>query len=139
MREPGSAIIAGQGTLGLEIAEQVPDVDAVIVPIGGGGLIAGVALALKTLKPRVQIIGVEPERAASFTAAMQAGRPVKVEVKPTLADGLSVPQVGENAFEAPEASAPETASLGDLDAASLEAPVEPFAEAGGRDGRNDGR
>jgi len=92
------AIIAGQGTLGLEIAAQVPDVDAVIVPIGGAGLIAGVALALKTLKPNVKIIGVEPERAASFTAAVAAGKPVQVEIKPTLADGLSVPQVGENAF-----------------------------------------
>ena len=92
------AIIAGQGTLGLEIAAQVPDLDAVIVPIGGAGLIAGVALAMKTLKPKVKIIGVEPERAASFTAALSAGKPVKVEVKPTLADGLSVPQVGENAF-----------------------------------------
>ena len=92
-------IIAGQGTLGLEIAAQVPDVDAVIVPIGGAGLVAGVGLALKTLKPGVKIIGVEPERAASFTAAMQAGRPVKIEVKPTLADGLSVPKVGGNAFQ----------------------------------------
>jgi len=91
-------IIAGQGTLGLEIVAQVPDVDADIVPIGGAGLIAGVALALKTLKPEVKIIGVEPERAASFTAAMQAGKPMKVEMKPTLADGLSVPCVGENAF-----------------------------------------
>jgi threonine dehydratase len=92
------AIIAGQGTLGLEIAGQVPDVDAVVVPIGGAGLIAGVALALKTLKPGVKIFGVEPERAASFTAAMQAGKPVRIEVQPTLADGLSVPQVGGNAF-----------------------------------------
>jgi len=91
-------IIAGQGTLGLEIAAQVPEVDAVIVPIGGAGLIAGLALALKTLKPAVRIIGVEPERAASFTAAVAAGRPVPVEMKPTLADGLSVPQVGDNAF-----------------------------------------
>jgi threonine dehydratase len=92
------AIIAGQGTLGLEIARQVPDVEAVIVPIGGAGLVAGLALALKTLKPRVQIIGVEPERAASFTAAQAAGRPVAVEVHPTLADGLAVPQVGKHAF-----------------------------------------
>jgi len=92
------AIIAGQGTLGLEIAAQVPEVDAVIVPIGGAGLIAGLALALKTLKPQARIIGVEPERAASFTAAVAAGRPVHVEMKPTLADGLSVPQVGDNAF-----------------------------------------
>lgn len=92
------AIIAGQGTLGLEIAVQVPDVDAVIVPIGGAGLVAGVALALKQLKPGVRIIGVEPARAASFTAAQSAGRPVAVEVQPTLADGLAVPQVGRNAF-----------------------------------------
>jgi threonine dehydratase len=92
------AIIAGQGTIGLEIAAQVPQVEAIIVPIGGAGLIAGVALALKTLKPKVKIIGVEPERAASFTAALAAGKPVAIEMKPTLADGLSVPKVGENAF-----------------------------------------
>jgi threonine dehydratase len=92
------AIIAGQGTLGLEIAEQVPDLDAVIVPIGGGGLIAGVALALKTLNPKVKIIGVEPERAGAFTAALRAGRPVRIETRPTLADGLSVAQAGGNAF-----------------------------------------
>ncbi|HWH71079.1 MAG TPA: threonine ammonia-lyase [Candidatus Sulfotelmatobacter sp.] len=92
------AIIAGQGTIGLEIAAQVPDLDAVIVPIGGAGLVAGVALALKTLKPAVQVIGVEPERAASFSAALAAGRPVPFDMKPTLADGLAVPKVGENAF-----------------------------------------
>ena len=91
-------IIAGQGTLGLEIAAQVPEVDAVIVPVGGAGLIAGVALALKTLKPGVQILGVEPKHAASFTAARAAGRPVPIAMKPTLADGLSVPKVGENAY-----------------------------------------
>jgi threonine dehydratase len=92
------AIIAGQGTLGLEVASQVPDLDAIIVPIGGAGLIAGVALALKTLKPKVKIIGVEPQRAASFSAACAAGKPVAVEMKPTLADGLAVPKVGVNAF-----------------------------------------
>src|SRR5438552_1555724 len=84
------AIIAGQGTIGLEITAQVPDLDAVIVPIGGAGMIAGLALALKTLKPEVAIIGVEPENAASFTAALKAGRPVDFDLKPTLADGLSV-------------------------------------------------
>ena len=93
------SVIAGQGTLGLEILDQVPEVDAVIVPIGGGGLIAGVALAIKSLKPGVGIIGVEPERAASFTAALAAGHPVPFELQPTLADGLSVPKVGDNAFE----------------------------------------
>jgi threonine dehydratase len=93
------AIIAGQGTVGLEIATQVPDMDAVIVPIGGGGLVAGIAMALKRLKPDVKIYGVEPTAAASFTAAMAAGKPVEIEMKPTLADGLSVPKVGANAFE----------------------------------------
>ncbi|MGO8835817.1 MAG: threonine ammonia-lyase [Limisphaerales bacterium] len=111
------AIIAGQGTLGLEIADQVPDVDAMVVPIGGAGLIAGVALALKTLKPGVKIIGVEPERAASFTAAMQAGKPVRVEVRPTLADGLSVPQVGGNAFAIARGLVDKTVLVGEHDIA----------------------
>lgn len=93
------AIIAGQGTIGLEVAAQVPDVESIIVPIGGAGLIAGIAIAIKALKPQATIIGVEPERAASFTAALAAGKPVRVEMQPTLADGLSVPKVGENAFE----------------------------------------
>jgi threonine dehydratase len=92
-------IIAGQGTLGIEIIEQVPDVDAVIVPVGGAGLIAGVATAIRQLKPGVTIIGVEPERCASFTAAIKAGGPVEVEAKPTVADGLAVTKVGKNAFE----------------------------------------
>jgi threonine dehydratase len=93
------AIIAGQGTIGLEVLKQVPDADAVIVPIGGGGLAAGVSLALKTLKPGIGVIGVEPERAASFSAALKAGKPITIEMRPTLADGLSVPKVGENAFQ----------------------------------------
>jgi threonine dehydratase len=91
-------IIAGQGTLGLEIAEQVPDLDAIIVPVGGGGLIAGIALALKTLKPNVRVIGVEPERAACFSEALRAGKPTRIQVSPTLADGLCVPRVGAHAF-----------------------------------------
>lgn len=92
------AIIAGQGTIGLEIARQVPDLEAVIVPIGGGGLIAGIALALRKLMPGVRIIGVEPGRAASWAAAVAAGYPVEIAMEPTLADGLSVPKVGANAF-----------------------------------------
>jgi len=82
----------------LEIVNQVPDLEAVIVPIGGAGLAAGVAVAVKQLKPSVTLIGVEPERAASFTAALKAGKPVQISMKPTLADGLSVPRVGDNAF-----------------------------------------
>lgn len=93
------AVIAGQGTMGLEIVEQVPDLEAIIVPIGGAGLIAGVALAIKTLKPNVMVIGVEPDRATSYLASLKAGGPVPVTVKPTLADGLAVSCVGKNAFE----------------------------------------
>ena len=92
------AVIAGQGTMGLEILEQVPNVDAIVAPIGGGGLIAGVALAVKSLRPQVKLIGVEAEHAPSFTAALAAGRPVMSETKPTLADGLAVGRVGDNAF-----------------------------------------
>jgi threonine dehydratase len=83
----------------LEILEQVPDCQAIVVPVGGAGLIAGVALAVKTLKRDVRIIGVEPEHVPSFTAALAAGGPVKVEARPTLADGLGVAQVGKIAFE----------------------------------------
>jgi threonine dehydratase len=91
-------VIAGQGTLGLEILRQVPDLDAVVVPIGGAGLIAGIALAVKSLKPRVQVIGVESRATASFSAASRARRPVTITPRPTLADGLAVSQVGGNAF-----------------------------------------
>jgi threonine dehydratase len=112
------AIIAGQGTMGIEILQQVPEVDAIIVPIGGGGLIAGVALAVKTLKPSVEIIGVEPVRAASYTAAVRAGHPVKIQMKPTLADGLSVPMVGANAFELARPRVDLTVLIGEHDIAS---------------------
>merc|ERR1719400_1809342 len=91
-------ILAGQGTMGLEILEQVPDLDAAVIPVGGGGLIAGVAKAIKTMKPGVKIIGVEPERCPSFIEAMKAGTPVKAYTQPSLADGLTVPTVGCNAL-----------------------------------------
>lgn len=91
-------ILAGAGTMGLEIMEQVEDVDAVIIPIGGGGLIAGSALAVKNMNPDVLVIGAEPERCPSFTKALEAGKPVTVKAESTLADGLAVPTVGVNAF-----------------------------------------
>lgn len=92
------AIIAGAGTIGMELLEQVPDMDAVIVPVGGGGLIAGVALAIKATHPDIDIIGVEPEHAASFTKAIEQGGPTATRLEPTLADGLAVPCVGDNAY-----------------------------------------
>jgi threonine dehydratase len=92
------AIIAGQGTLGLEILDQVKDIDAVIVPVGGAGLIAGVSLAIKNARPKTKVIAVEAENVGSFSAAVKAGKPAKIDLKPTLADGLAIPQVGANAF-----------------------------------------
>ena len=92
------AIIAGQGTMGLEIIEQVPDVDLIIVPVGGAGLIAGVSFAVKNLRSQTKIIAVEAENVASFSAALQSGKPTPIAMRPTLADGLAIPQVGDNAF-----------------------------------------
>ncbi len=93
------AIIAGQGTMGIEIVEQVPDLDAMIVPVGGAGLIAGVSLAVKALRPNAKIVAVEAENVASFSAALEAGKPTQITMHPTLADGLAIPQVGANAFK----------------------------------------
>lgn len=92
------AIIAGQGTMGLEILEQAPEVEAILVPVGGGGLIAGLALAVKTLRPEVRVIGVEAARSPSLTRALEAGQPIATPCQPTLADGLAVGRVGDNAF-----------------------------------------
>jgi threonine dehydratase len=91
-------IIAGQGTIGLEILKQVPDVDAIVCPVGGGGLIAGLSLAVKSLRPRVKVIGVESVSTGNFAAALRAGKPVTVARRPTLADGLATLTVGANAF-----------------------------------------
>jgi len=92
-------IIAGQGTMGLEILEDVPDVEAVIVPVGGGGLISGVGRAIKSLRPQVRIIGVEPENAPTLKASMIAGKVTRIETKPTLADGLAVAEIGSLCFD----------------------------------------
>lgn len=92
-------VIAGQGTVGLELIRQCrPAPDAVFVPVGGGGLIAGIALAVKTLSPRTRIIGVEPEGAASFAAALHAGRPLDIGPVNLFADGVAVRRVGEWPF-----------------------------------------
>ncbi|GAB1608459.1 uncharacterized protein LOC115214097 [Argonauta hians] len=91
-------ILAGAGTMGLEIVEQVPDMDYCIIPIGGGGLIAGSAVAIKFLMPKCKIIGVESESCASYTEALKQGKPMFTTPTSTLADGLAVPIVGFNAF-----------------------------------------
>ena len=89
-------VIAGQGTLAFEILEQVPDAEAIVVPVGGGGLMAGVSTVLHALKPSLQIIGVEPANAACFAAGLAAGMPVRVSTKFTLADGLAVAEAGRH-------------------------------------------
>lgn len=111
----GLEVIAGQGTIGLELIEQIPDLEAVVCPIGGGGLIAGVALAIKETKPNIKIIGVEPTHCASYIASLAAGHPVKFDTRPTLADGLAVPQVGSNAFAIAKDRVDEVVSVGEED------------------------
>jgi threonine dehydratase len=93
------AIMAGQGTVGLEIVEQMPDVEDVIVPIGGGGLIAGVAVAVKELRPSARVFGVEPTGAAVMRQSLDAGRPVRPEIVKTIADGLAAPMAGDLTFD----------------------------------------
>jgi threonine dehydratase len=82
------AVIAGQGTLGLEIMEDAPDLEAVLVPLSGGGLISGIALAVKTVNPHARVIGISMERGAAMAASLAAGRPVEVREERTLADSL---------------------------------------------------
>ena len=82
------AIIAGQGTLGLELLEEVPDLASVIVPLSGGGLVSGIALAIKAARPDAKIIGVSMERGAAMYASQRAGQPIQVDELPTLADAL---------------------------------------------------
>jgi threonine dehydratase len=88
-------VINGQGTIGLELLEQVPDLEAVVVPIGGGGLISGVACALKESNPKIRVIGVEPEKLPSMLRAREAGAPVTLKAEATIADGIAVRRAGE--------------------------------------------
>ncbi len=88
-------VIAGQGTIGLELLEQVPDIEAVVVPIGGGGLIAGVACALKESNPKIRVIGVEPEKLPSMLRAREVGKPVTISAEATIADGIAVRRAGD--------------------------------------------
>ncbi|MFI3313161.1 MAG: threonine ammonia-lyase [Eubacteriales bacterium] len=91
-------VIAGQGTIGLEILEQLPEVDAVVVPIGGGGLISGVAYAVKTLRPDIKVYGVQAAGAASMFAAYKSGAYQTLDTATTFADGIAVKKPGENTF-----------------------------------------
>ncbi len=91
-------VIAGQGTCGLEILESWPDVETILVPVGGGGLIAGIAAAVAALKPSVRVVGVEAEGAPKLARALEVGRPVKLALAQSLADGLLPLSIGQVPF-----------------------------------------
>ena len=88
-------IIAGQGTIGLELLEQIPDMDTVVVPVGGGGLISGIAIAIRGQRPEVELVGAEAERMPAMKRSVKAGRILPQRVANTLADGIAVARVGE--------------------------------------------
>jgi threonine dehydratase len=91
-------VIAGQGTIGIEILEDFPDIDTVVVPLSGGGLIAGIACAVKSASPSIRVIGISMERGAAMLASLAAGRPVEVKEEPTLADSLGGGIGADNRF-----------------------------------------
>ena len=91
-------VIAGQGTIGLEILEDVPEIETIIVPIGGGGLISGISTIVKKKKPHVEIVGVESVHASSAIASLKRKKIVEVNIRPTLADGIALRKVGEIPF-----------------------------------------
>ena len=106
-------VMAGQGTIGLEIVDQQPDVETVIVPIGGGGLIAGVATAIKTQQPDVRVIGVQAEGAASVSDSLETGEIQSRESVDTIADGIATRSVGERPFEVIETHVDEIVTVSD--------------------------
>jgi threonine dehydratase len=91
-------VVAGQGTVGLEILEQQPEVDTILVPVSGGGLLAGISVAVAALKPSVRLVGAEPVGAAKLTAALAAGAPVTLDHTESIADGLLARAIGDFTF-----------------------------------------
>lgn len=92
-------IIAGQGTIGLEVMDDLKDIDCIIVPIGGGGLISGIAVAVKTISPKTKVIGVQTDSATSAYASFREKKIIHVSPSPTIADGIAVGRIGEKTFE----------------------------------------
>jgi threonine dehydratase len=91
-------IVAGQGTVGLEIVEQCPEVRTIVVPVGGGGLAAGITTAVKGLGPEIQVVGAQAEAVAPYPASLAAGHPLSVQARPTMADGIAVSRPGDIPF-----------------------------------------
>ena len=110
-------VIAGQGTLGLEVVEDLPDVETLVVPVGGGGLIAGVALALKATRPDIRIVAVEPTGAAKLPESLRKGSVVPLASVNTIADGLAARGVGDLCFRAIQQHVTETVQVEDDDVA----------------------
>ncbi len=111
-------LIAGHGTLGLELLEDGPAPDLVIVPVGGGGLLSGVAAALKQKRPATRIVGVEPEGAAAMTRSLETGKPERIEEVQTLADGLAAPFAGEHTLRHVQAFVDEIVLVSDEEIAA---------------------
>lgn len=109
------ALIAGQGTVGYEIMQDLRDVDTVVVPLGGGGVLAGVAVAVKETNPRVRVVGVEPERIPRYSESRRQGKPVEVELKDTVADGLMITGTGSNTYPIIEKYVDEIIPVSDED------------------------
>ena len=91
-------LIAGQGTVGYEIIEDIKDLDTIVVPLGGGGLLAGIAVAVKEMNPKIRIIGVEPAAIPRYSESRKLGKPVEVTMKNTIADGLMITKTGDNTY-----------------------------------------
>jgi threonine dehydratase len=112
------AVIAGQGTVGLEILEQVPDADVLVVPVGGGGLASGVAVVAKALRPAIRVVGVEAEVLSAMLASLEEGKPVTLEPATTLADGIAVKRPGDLTFEHVRAHVDEVVTVSEEEIAS---------------------
>ena len=108
-------VMAGHGTIGLEIIEDIPDVEAIIVPVGGGGLIGGIAAAIKTAKPDVKVIGVEPATANAMTLSLAEGQPVHIGHPQSVADGLAAPFAGVHTLEHVKEFVDDVVVIGDDD------------------------
>jgi threonine dehydratase len=106
-------VLAGQGTVGLEVLEQLPDVATVLVPTGGGGLVGGIAAAVKGVKPDVRVIGVQAEAAAVWPASLAAGSPVRLRRRHTMADGIAVSEIGKVTFAHVSALADDVITVGE--------------------------